>query len=164
MEARCTGGLICGAQRFERLKHFVARGALDIEGLGEKSIAEFIDLGWLHAPADIFRLHLHRDALLGREGWQQKSVDNLLAAIEAKRAPDAARLLFGLGIRHIGAVTARDLLKAFATLPAVRAAAIAAYGGGADAMAQLTAIDGVGPAVIAALGDFFYEPQTFANH
>lgn len=162
VDVRCTGGLICGAQRFERLKHFVARGALDIEGLGEKSIAEFIDLGWLHAPADIFRLHRHREALLGREGWQQKSVDNLLAAIEAKRAPDAARLLFGLGIRHIGAVTARDLLKAFATLPAVRAAAIAAHGGGADAMAQLTAIDGVGPAVIAALGDFFHEPHNVA--
>lgn len=162
VDVRCTGGLICGAQRFERLKHFVARGALDIEGLGEKSIAEFIDLGWLHAPADIFRLHRHGDALLGREGWQQKSVDNLLTAIEAKRAPDAARLLFGLGIRHIGAATARDLLKAFATLPAVRAAAIAAHGGRADAMAQLTAIDGVGPAVIAALGDFFHEPHNVA--
>ncbi len=163
VDVRCTGGLICGAQRFERLKHFVARGALDIEGLGEKSIAEFIDLGWLHGPVDIFRLHRYREALLSREGWQQKSVDNLLAAIEAKRAPDAARLLFGLGIRHIGAVTARDLLKAFATLPAVRAAAIAAHAGDAAAMVQLTAIDGVGPAVIAALGDFFHEPHNVAQ-
>jgi hypothetical protein len=64
-------------------------------------------------PADIFRLRDHRAEILAREGWQEKSVDNLLKAIEAKRAPDAARLLFGLGIRHVGAVTARDLLKRF---------------------------------------------------
>ncbi|MEY4269413.1 MAG: ligase [Pseudomonadota bacterium] len=120
VDVRCTGGLICGAQKFERLRHFVSRGALDIEGLGEKSIAEFIALGWLNSPADIFRLSTHRDALIGRDGWQEKSVDGLIAAIEAKRSPDAARLLFGLGIRHVGAVTARDLMKAFATLPALR--------------------------------------------
>ena len=126
---RCTGGLICPAQRFERLRHFVSRGALDIEGLGEKSIAEFLDLGWLKEPADIFRLHAHRDELVGREGWQAKSVDALFAAIEAKRAPDAARLLFGLGIRHVGGVTARDLMKAFGTLPALRETARGRAGG-----------------------------------
>ena len=85
-------------------------------------VQEFLDLGWLDkGPADIFRLKNHRDELLGREGWKEKSVDNLFAAIEAKRSPDAARLLFGLGIRHIGAVTARDLLKGLgdiAVLPA----------------------------------------------
>ena len=87
VDVRCTGGLICAAQKFERLRHFVSRGALDIEGLGEKSIAEFLELGWLDkGPADIFRLHRHRDELLAREGWKEKSVDNLLAAIEAKRA------------------------------------------------------------------------------
>lgn len=162
VDVRCTGGLICVAQRYERLKHFVARGALDIEGLGEKSIAEFIALGWLAAPADIFRLHQHRAALLGREGWQQKSVDNLLAAIEAKRAPDAARLLFGLGIRHVGAVTARNLLKSFVTLSTLRQVATAAHDGDAAALAQLTAIDGVGPSVIAALGSFLHEPHNVA--
>ena len=93
------------------MKHFVSRGALDIEGMGEKTIAEFLERGWLESPADIFRLRKRRDEILALEGWQDKSVDNLLAAIEAKRAPDAARLLFGLGIRHVGAVTARDLLK-----------------------------------------------------
>ena len=113
VDVRCSGGLICPAQRFERLRHFVSRGALDIEGLGDKTIAEFLDLGWIARPGDIFRLRAHRDALLMREGWKEKSVDNLLDAIEAKRAPDAARLLFGLGIRHVGAVTARDLMKAF---------------------------------------------------
>src|SRR3546814_9223879 len=117
VDVRCTGGLICNAQKFERLRHFVSRGALDIEGLGEKSIAEFLELGWLDkGPADIFRLKHHRDDLLGREGWKDKSVDNLFAAIEAKRQPDAARLLFGLGIRHVGAVTARDLMKGLGDL------------------------------------------------
>ncbi|MBU6253377.1 MAG: NAD-dependent DNA ligase LigA, partial [Alphaproteobacteria bacterium] len=113
VDVRCTGGLICPAQRVERLKHFVSRAALDIEGLGEKTIVEFFSLGWLHSPADIFRLKARRSEIIGREGWQDKSVDNLLAAIEAKRSPDAARLIFALGIRHVGAVTARDLLKAF---------------------------------------------------
>jgi DNA ligase (NAD+) len=159
IDVRCTGGLICPAQRFERLRHFVSRGALDIEGLGEKSIAEFLELGWLNEPADIFRLRGHRDALVGREGWQAKSVDALIAAIEAKRAPDAARLLFGLGIRHVGSVTARDLMKAFGTLPRLRQIAEAARAGDEEAAAELDAIEGVGPTVARALGDFFHEPH-----
>ncbi|MBP6031132.1 MAG: NAD-dependent DNA ligase LigA [Sphingobium sp.] len=162
VDVRCTGGLICGAQRIERLKHFVSRGALDIEGLGEKSIQEFFDLGWLeHGPPDIFRLSAHRAELLGREGWKEKSVDNLLAAIEAKRQPDAARLLFGLGIRHIGAVTARDLCKRFETLPRLREVAERAAGDEA-ARAELTSIEGVGPAVAEALGGFFHEAHNKA--
>ena len=112
VDVRCTGGLICGAQKFERLRHFVSRGALDIEGLGEKSIQEFLDLGWLDkGPADIFRLKNHRAELIERKGWESASVDKLISAIELKRKPDAARLLFGLGIRHIGVVSARDLMK-----------------------------------------------------
>jgi DNA ligase (NAD+) len=158
VDVRCTGGLICRAQQFERLRHFASRGALDIEGLGEKTILEFLELGWLaKGPADIFRLHLHRDHLVGREGWQDKSVDNLLASIEARRAPDAARLLFGLGIRHVGIVTARDLLKRFHTLPALRETAENAYDGDAEAAGALTEIEGVGPVVVEALGDFFHE-------
>ena len=191
VDVRCTGGLVCPAQRTERLKHFVSRAALDIEGLGEKTIDEFFALGWLESPADIFRLQQRRAEILGREGWKEKSVDNLLAAIETKRAPDAARLLFGLGIRHVGAVTARDLLKRFVTLGALKAVVrgIApphlqrrGLGGGGDhsdglpephhpqtpssedegaldARAELLAIDGVGPAVAEALGDFFHEPH-----
>ena len=116
VDIRCTGGLICPAQRIERLKHFVSRGALDIEGLGEKTIVEFVTLGWLNAPADIFRLKAHRDELLTREGWKQKSVDNLFAAIEAKRAPDPIKFLFGLGIRHVGAGTSKDLVRAFGSV------------------------------------------------
>jgi DNA ligase (NAD+) len=162
VDVRCTGGLICPAQRFERLRHFVSRGAMDIEGLGDKTIAEFLDYGWLERPGDIFRLRTHREQLLTKDGWKETSVNNLLAAIEAKRQPDAARLLFGLGIRHVGAVTAKDLVKAFATLPAIRAAAEAARADHADALASLVAIDGIGPAVIEALGDFFHEPHNVA--
>jgi DNA ligase (NAD+) len=158
VDVRCTGGLVCRAQQFERLRHFVSRAALDIEGLGEKTIAEFMELGWLAGgPADIFRLRDHRGDLIGREGWQEKSVDNLLAAIEAKRQPDAARLLFGLGIRHVGAVTARDLMKRFHDLAALRETAEKASAGDSEAIAELTAIEGVGPAVVEALGDFFHE-------
>ncbi|MEI4506937.1 NAD-dependent DNA ligase LigA [Sphingopyxis sp. CCNWLW253] len=180
VDVRCTGGLICNAQKFERLRHFVSRGALDIEGLGEKSIQEFLDLGWLDkGPADIFRLKSYRADLLGREGWKEKSVDNLFAAIEAKRQPDAARLLFGLGIRHVGAVTARDLLKGLgdiARLPE-KAAEIHAYleanpqGEGesdgkytsrkVDSFKSILEVraDGIGPAVAEALADFFHEPH-----
>jgi DNA ligase (NAD+) len=171
VDYRCTGGLICPAQRFERLRHFVSRVALDIEGLGEKTIQEFLDLGWIAEPADIFRLKKHGSDLLGREGWKAKSVDNLLAAIEAKRAPDAARLLFGLGIRHVGAVTARDLLKRYTTLPAIRilAGEIIAMRDAADptetqakrdkAIAEHIGVENVGAAVGHALADFFHEPH-----
>jgi DNA ligase (NAD+) len=162
VDVRCTGGLICPAQRVERLRHFVSRGALDIEGLGEKTIVEFFGLGWLESPADIFRLRQRRADIVGREGWKDKSVDNLFAAIEAKRTPDAARLLFGLGIRHVGAVTARDLMKRFATLPALRNVAERAKAEDAEAAAELLGIEGVGPVVVEALGDFFHEPHNVA--
>ncbi|MBO9671124.1 MAG: NAD-dependent DNA ligase LigA [Sphingobium sp.] len=185
VDVRCTGGLICPAQRIERLRHFVSRAAMDIDGLGEKTIVEFFGLGWLeNGPPDIFRLRNHRDELLTRGGWKEKSVDNLLAAIEARRAPDAARLLFGLGIRHVGAVTARDLLKRFATLPVLEAWAMLANSSRLpfasnevekrmrervsasldtngdveqQAAAALASIEGVGPVVVEALGDFFHE-------
>jgi DNA ligase (NAD+) len=170
VDIRCTGGLICPAQRFERLRHFVSRGALDIEGLGEKTIAEFLELGWIAEPADIFRLARHREDLLTREGWKEKSVDALLAAIEAKRSPDAARLLFGLGIRHIGIVTARDLLKRYMRLEAIAALAdeiialraTAPEGEGNrlnKAIAEQIGVENVGAAVGHALADFFHEPH-----
>ncbi len=152
VDVRCTGGLICPAQRIERLKHFVSRGALDIDGLGDKTIVELFGLGWLHSPADIFRLKAHRNALLGREGWKEKSVDNLIASIEARRTPDPARFLFGLGIRHVGGVTARDLVKAFGTVE--RVAEVAQH---ADGVTELSSVEGVGPVVAKALVDFFHE-------
>jgi DNA ligase (NAD+) len=180
VDIRCTGGLICPAQRQERLRHFVSRGALDIEGLGDKTIREFLDLGWIAEPADIFRLAAHREELLGREGWKEKSVDNLLEAIEAKRIPDPVRLLFGLGIRHVGVVTARDLLKRHATLPEIKALAdeiivlrdsiVPALAEDEQkfrarrdkAIAEHIGVDNVGAAVGNALADFFHEPHNRA--
>ncbi|MGB3738417.1 MAG: NAD-dependent DNA ligase LigA [Pontixanthobacter sp.] len=155
VDIRCTGGLICPAQCTERLKHFVSRGALDIDGLGERTIDQFFALGWLESPADIFRLHRRRAEILALEGWKDKSVDNLLAAVENRRQPDAARLLFGLGIRHVGAVSARDLLKNFHNLPAVRHAAC-------EEPDSITAIDGIGDSVANALAEFFHEPHNQA--
>ena len=177
VDVRCTGGLICPAQRTERLQHFVSRGALDIEGLGEKTIADFFARGWLESPADIFRLRQRRDEILALEGWKDKSVENLLKAVEDKREPDAARLLFGLGIRHVGAVTARDLMKGLGDIRRLpeKAVEFAAYRSdnprGADekespfntrmtdAVKRIFEVrtDGIGTAVGHALADFFHE-------
>ena len=162
VDVRCTGGLICPAQRTERLKHFVSRGALDIDGLGEKTIDQFFALGWLESPADIFRLKDRRADILALDGWKERSVDNLLASVEARREPDAARLLFGLGIRHVGSVTARDLMKNFHELPALRSTAEKAHAGDEDALVSLVSIDGIGSAVVEALGDFFHEDHNKA--
>lgn len=162
VDVRCTGGLICPAQRVQRLIHFVSRAALDIEGLGEKSVQEFFAAGWLESPADIFRLHARRKEILARDGWQDKSVDNLLAAIDAKRTPDAMKLLFGLGIRHVGAGTSKDLVRNFGTLEAIAEVGKRVAAGDASAVAELTNIDGIGPTVAEALGDFFHEPHNRA--
>ena len=162
VDVRCTGGLICPAQRVGRLIHFVSRAALDIEGLGEKSVQEFFAAGWLESPADIFRLRKRRDDILAREGWQDKSVDNLLAAIEAKRAPDAIKLLFGLGIRHIGAGTSKDLVRNFVTLDAIADIGKRIASGDDAAVSELTSIDGIGATVAQALGDFFHEHHNVA--
>ncbi len=161
VDIRCTGGLICPAQRVERLRHFASRAAMDIDGLGATSVEAFFRDGLLHAPADIFRLREKRDALVARERWAETSVDNLLGAIEDKRTPDPARFLFALGIRHVGAVTARDLAKAFKTVDAVADVATRAAGD-ASAMAELTAVDGIGPVVARALVDFFREEHNRA--
>jgi DNA ligase (NAD+) len=159
VDVRCTGGLICPAQRIQRLIHFVSRGALDIEGLGEKTVQEFFDAGWLQSPADIFRLHTRRSDILAREGWQEKSVDNLLKSIEAKRKPDPIRLLFGLGIRHIGAGTSKDLVRNFGNLRPICDLSMRLLDDDAEAEAQLVSIDGIGPTVAAALRAFFREPH-----
>jgi DNA ligase (NAD+) len=162
VDVRCTGGLVCPAQRVQRLIHFVSRAALDIEGLGEKTVQEFYDAGWLESPADIFRLARRRDAILARDGWQEKSVDNMLKAIESKRAPDAIKLLFGLGIRHIGAGTSKDLVRNYKSVAAIRGLGMRLAAGDAEAAESLTGIDGIGPTVAKALGEFFHEPHNAA--
>jgi len=111
VDVRCTGGLICPAQRVKRLRHFVSRHALDIEGLGITHIESFFRDGLLQSPADIFTLS--KEQLLSRERWAEISARNLIDAIDAKRDPPLDHFLFALGIRHVGEVTARDLARRY---------------------------------------------------
>ena len=159
---RCTGGLICPAQRVERLKHFVSRNAFDIEGLGEKHIKAFCADGLIQSPPDIFTLE-KRDQrasskLAKREGWGETSAKKLFAAIEARRNVRLDRFIYALGIRHVGETTARLLAGNYGTtdafLAAMREAGVDREG---DAFAALDNIEGIGPAVAVAIADFFAE-------
>ena len=123
---RCTGGLACPFQAVERLKHFVSRDAFDIEGLGEKQIQAFWDDKLIAHPGDIFRLKDHETDLKKREGWGDKSVDNMLASVEGRRVIGLDRLIYGLGIRQVGQATARLLAINYGTLEAWRAGMLAA--------------------------------------
>jgi DNA ligase (NAD+) len=153
---RCTGGLICPAQAKERLRHFVSRGAFDIEGLGEKQIEAFWDDGLIRTPADIFRLDY--DRIGKREGWGEKSVTNLKAAVEKARTVTLARFIYALGIRHVGEVTARMLAQHYTTFAAWRQA-MAGLALGSEAWADLVSIDGMGTVATQALAEFFGEPH-----
>lgn len=162
---RCSGGLTCPAQRNERLRHFVARQAFDIEGLGSERIELFAGQGLIMTPADIFRLKDHRDTVLGWKGFKPVSVDKLLAAIEERRTIGLDRFIYALGIRHVGETTGRDLARALGSAEALRDVALTAAAD-AEARGQLTDIGGIGPVVTAALIDFFAEPhnlQAFAD-
>ncbi len=150
---RCTGGLTCEAQALEHLRHFVSRNAMDIDGLGEKQLELFRQLGWLNTPVDIFHLARHREELEQREGFGKKSVENLLASIEKARNVELPRFIYALGIRHIGEVNAKLLAKNYGTLEAWEAAMTAP-----DATEQLDRIDGIGSKIVQALL-FFFEEQ-----
>jgi DNA ligase (NAD+) len=154
VDIRCTGGLICPAQRVERLRHFVSRGAMDIEGLGAKQIEDFFRDGLVHSPADIFRLT--EEQLVARKKDGRVWAANLLAAIADKREPDPVRFLFGIGIRHVGTVTARDLMRHFGTVEELARVATAAASDSAE-YDRLTHVEGVGPVVAQSLADFFAE-------
>ncbi|WP_174292671.1 NAD-dependent DNA ligase LigA [Sphingomonas bacterium] len=177
---RCTGGLICPAQRVERLIHFVSRHAFDITGLGTKQIEGLFRDGLVASPADIFRLHRHRATLVTRERMSELVVDKLLAAIEARRDIALDRFLFALGIRHVGEITGRDLARRFVGLAAFRAMIDAALAVRAETVpaigesdrryelrrqrAVVTAVDTaqIGPEVADALLDFFAEEHNRA--
>jgi DNA ligase (NAD+) len=160
---RCTGGLICAAQRMERLKHFASRPALDIEGLGDKIIEEFVTDGLITYPQDIFTLE-ERDRksterLADREGWGQSSVANLFAAINARRNAPLDRFVYALGIRHVGETTARVLARAYGSATHFRDCMIAAGDRAGPAWMELTSQDGIGEVVAEAITDFFGEPH-----
>ena len=157
---RCSGGLICPAQAVERLRHFVARSAFDIEGLGEKQIAFFWQQELVRSPVDIFTLEERLgDGLAELEGWGELSAHNLYRAIRERRRIGLDRFVNALGIRHVGETTARLLARHYGSFEALRQAMDELAAGGEEAAAALVAIDGVGEVVAGALADFFQEPH-----
>ena len=160
---RCTGGLVCPAQAVERLKHFVSRRAMDIEGLGEENIQKLFDEGLVRSPADIFRLARHADRMRQWEGWgasakkpeEARKVAKLLDAIEARRNVPLERFIFALGIRRIGEQNAKLLARHYHTLEEWRAKMIAAHVIGSEAREELGSIQGIGPAIAEELVEFF---------
>jgi DNA ligase (NAD+) len=159
---RCTGGLICPAQRVERLKHFVSRNAFDIEGLGEKRIKELYDDHIIQSPPDIFTLAKSEKGakIAEREGWGELSARNLFNAIEARRTVKLDRFIYALGIPHVGEITGRLLARAYGSIEAFRDAMLAAARDRAgEAYAELDNIEGIGPTVAEAIADFFAEPH-----
>ena len=162
---RCTGSLICPAQAIERLKHFASRNAFDIEGLGDKQIEQFYRDGLIMRPADIFTL-AQRDArslkkLKDREGYGPASVKKLFEAIEARRAIPLNRLIFALGIRHVGEGGSKRLARHFGTFEKLRETARAAADG-TEARAEIDNIQDIGGVVSECVHDFFAEPHNEA--
>jgi DNA ligase (NAD+) len=145
--ARCSGGLVCPAQRKQALLHFASRRALDIEGLGDKLVDQLVDGGIVHTPADLYKLGLAKLAALER--MADKSAANVLAAIEKSKATTLARFIYALGIRHVGEATARDLANHFGSLDALMDAS----------EAQLVEANDVGPVLAASIARFFAEPH-----
>ncbi len=156
---RCTGGLICPAQAVERLKHFVSRGAFDIEGLGAKQIEAFWQDEMILRPGDIFRLKARAEEIAAREGWGEQSVANLLAAVEARRRIGLDRFIYALGIRQVGQATARLLAKTYVSLRAFTRDMQRAKDPDSEEHQALENIDGIGPKVAAMIIDFFAEPH-----
>ncbi len=160
--ARCTNGLSCRAQLHAALLHFVSRRAMDIEGLGEKLLAQLIELEWVRTPADIFALNAERLAALERMG--EKSAQNLVEAVARSRHTTLERFLYALGIRDVGETTARELARHFGTLEALIEAAqadapTAHAEKDKDRCPRLRAVADVGPVVAAHLSHFFVESR-----
>jgi DNA ligase (NAD+) len=147
--ARCSGGLVCPAQRKQALVHFSSRRAMDIDGLGERLVEQLVDEDLLKDAAGIYALHQHRGSLVTWDGLGEKSVDKLLAAIEASKESTFARFLFALGIRDVGEATAAQLADHFGDLDALMQA---------DQESLMTVPD-VGPVVAQRISEFFAEPH-----
>lgn len=152
---RCTGGMICPAQAIENLKHFVSRGALDIDGLGAKQVEQFYNDGWIAEPADIFTLRDRfgqgMQQLKNREGWGEKSATKLFDAIDDKREIGFGRVLFALGIRHIGDAASNLIAGHYGTWQALEQALDQAVARDGEAWDQLLGIDGVGAVMAGSL-------------
>ena len=174
---RCSSGLICPAQAIERLRHFVSRDAFDIEGLGKKQIEAFWQAGLIQSPVDIFTLEMRDTEIMEarakaaaeariesaghpiaeREGWGNLSARNLFSAITARKVIPLERLIYALGIRHIGQTTARLLARRYGDFDDLRTALTKATNRDGDAYAELVDIDGIGTVGANALVDFHAE-------
>jgi len=152
---RCTGGLICPAQAVEKLKHFVSRGAFDIDGLGSKQIEQFYHDKWIAEPADIFTLKERFGSglqqLKNKEGWGAKSAGNLFDAINDKRSIALGRVLFALGIRHMGEAASNTLALHYGSWAALVVALDAARETSGPAWDELIGIDGIGTVMATSL-------------
>jgi DNA ligase (NAD+) len=152
---RCTGGIICPAQSVEKLKHLVGRSAFDIDGLGAKQVEQFYQDGWIVEPVDIFTLKSRYGSglqqLKNREGWGEKSADKLFGSIDERRNIPLNRVLFGLGIRHVGEAAAQLLARHYGSWGALENAVVAAKDQKGDAWDDLLSIDGVGEVMAASL-------------
>ncbi|MCL3883626.1 NAD-dependent DNA ligase LigA [Marivita sp. GX14005] len=164
---RCSGGLVCPAQAVEKLKHFVSRAAFDIEGLGAKQVEQFYSDGWIKEPADIFTLAQRYGAgmqqLKNREGWGEKSAQKLFDAIDERRVIALERVIFSLGIRHVGEGVARLLARAYGSWDAFVAAVDAARDQGGEAWDGLIGIDGIGTVVATSLVSSFAQEAERAS-
>jgi DNA ligase (NAD+) len=146
--ARCTGGFArCWAQRFELLKHFVGRGSMDIETVGEKLAWSLIEKKLVYDPSDIYRLT--RDQLIALERMGEKSAQNVLDNIEASKRRPLTRVLFALGIRYVGYQTAELLARAFGSMDRLRAASVE----------DIVAVEGIGPKIAESVYAWFHEPD-----
>jgi DNA ligase (NAD+) len=161
VDRRCTGGLVCAAQAVQTLIHFVSRNAFDIDGLGEKQIEFFFEKGWVKEPADIFTLEKRNSKLKleKEEGFGETSVRNLFGSIEARRKIALNRVLFALGIRHIGETNATRLARHYGTMGALREATVAAGKGDEEAFAEMNNVNGIGKIVAEAVVEFFKEKK-----
>ena len=144
---RCTGGLFCPAQRKEAILHFAARRAMDIEGLGDKLVDQLVDANVIRTLPDLYRLGL--TSLIALDRMAEKSAQNVLAALEKSKQTTLPRFLFGLGLRHVGEATAKDLTRHFGTLDAIMDASVE----------QLLQVPDVGPVVAQSLHTFFQQPH-----
>jgi DNA ligase (NAD+) len=144
---RCSGGLICQAQRLEHLKHFVSRKAMDIDGVGERLLEILIEKEWVQTPADLYRLSIESLKDLDRMG--EKSAGNVVQAIAVSKVTTLARFLYALGVRDVGEATARILAQTFGDLEQLMSASLS----------DLMAIDDVGPVVASHLRAFFEVEQ-----
>lgn len=159
---RCTGGLVCPAQLLERLRHFVGRDAFDIEGLGKKQVAQLIDAELLREPADIFALigdQARLSGLTALDGWGAKKINNLKAAIDARRVIALDRFIYSLGIRFVGSANAGLLAQHYGSVSLWQDGMAKLATGDESEASELAAIDGVGTKLTTELRDFFHEPQ-----